>query len=71
MNMLGLLGGAMSSLAGIFGSSFTCDVSFDAEANRKTAPLSKDKKGCLHGATNECHDDRNHLVAKGEKEMLL
>jgi vacuolar protein sorting-associated protein 26 len=33
------------SLAGIFGSSCTCDVSFDAEANRKTAPLGKDKKG--------------------------
>merc|ERR1719188_4785 len=34
-----------SVLGGIFGSSCICDVSFDAEANRKTAPLGKDKKG--------------------------
>jgi vacuolar protein sorting-associated protein 26 len=33
------------SLAGLFGSSCTSDISFDAEPNRKTAPLGKDKKG--------------------------
>eukprot|EP00929_Paragymnodinium_shiwhaense_P016625 TRINITY_DN125137_c0_g1_i1.p1 TRINITY_DN125137_c0_g1~~TRINITY_DN125137_c0_g1_i1.p1 ORF type:complete len:301 (+),score=86.70 TRINITY_DN125137_c0_g1_i1:166-1068(+) len=35
----------MNSMFGVFGSSCTVDISFDAEPNRKTAPLSKDKKG--------------------------
>lgn len=32
-------------LGGLFGSSCTIDINLDAEANRKTAPLGKDKKG--------------------------
>lgn len=32
-------------LGSLFGSVCTIDISFDAEANRKTAPLGKDKKG--------------------------
>lgn len=32
-------------LGGLFGSVCTIDVTLDAEANRKTAPLSRDKKG--------------------------
>lgn len=34
-----------SVMGGIFGSSCTVDVTFDAEPNRKTAPLGRDKKG--------------------------
>lgn len=35
----------MSMLGGLFGSTCTCDLTLDAEPNRKTAPLGKDKKG--------------------------
>lgn len=35
----------MSVLGGLFGSTCSVDITFDAEQNRKTAPLGKDKKG--------------------------
>jgi vacuolar protein sorting-associated protein 26 len=35
----------MSMLGGMFGTACAIEVSFDAEANRKTAPLGKDRKG--------------------------
>ncbi|CAK0841058.1 unnamed protein product [Prorocentrum cordatum] len=35
----------MSVLGGLFGSVCTVDITYDAEQNRKTAPLGKDKKG--------------------------
>jgi len=35
----------MSMLGGLFGSVCNCDITLDAEANRKTAPLGRDKKG--------------------------
>lgn len=35
----------MSVLGGLFGSTCSVDITFDAEPNRKTAPLGKDKKG--------------------------
>jgi len=35
----------MSMLSGLFGSVCTCDIVLDTEANRKTAPLGRDKKG--------------------------
>jgi len=34
-----------SMLNGLFGSVCTVDITLDAEPNRKTAPLSRDKKG--------------------------
>jgi len=35
----------MSVLGGLFGTVCTVDITYDAEQNRKTAPLGKDKKG--------------------------
>jgi vacuolar protein sorting-associated protein 26 len=34
-----------SMLGGIFGNICTCDITLEAESNRKTAPLGRDKKG--------------------------
>jgi len=35
----------MAMLSGLFGSVCTCDITLDTEANRKTSPLGRDKKG--------------------------
>lgn len=34
-----------SIVGGLFGNACTCDITFDAEQNRKTGPLGRDKKG--------------------------
>lgn len=44
-----------SVMGGLFGSACTVDVTFDAEPNRKTAPLGRDKKG-----------DRAYIYTDGE-----